>query len=418
MEIKYIDIDRIKPNPDNPRTISADKFHKLVQSIKDFPEMLELRPIVVNADFVALGGNQRHKAAKAAGLTKVPYLDASELTPAQQKEFILKDNVGFGEWDFEALRVDYGDEQLEAWGLDLGMPEIVEEKPEAKEDYYKIPDRVPTDIETGDLFAIGPHRLICGDARDPGAWERLCEGRLIDLVVTDPPYNVGYEGHKLVRDKIANDDLDDVDFFDFLLAAFKPMAEHTKPGGAWYVWHADTEGLNFRNAFVAAGLMLKQVLIWAKHHFVISRQDYHWKHEPCLYGWKPGAGHYFTNDRTNTTVSEDVEDLKKLSKKELLNLVKELTADPESTTVLRADKPAASKDHPTMKPIKLIGPQIENSSRAGEVVADGFGGSGTTMVAAHQLRRVCYMIEQDPRNCQIIINRMRALDPDIEIEKL
>ncbi len=372
--------------------------------------MLNLRPIVVNDDMVVLGGNMRLKACKEAGLKEIPVIKASELTEQQQKEFIVKDNVGYGEWDWDDLANNWDVDELQDWGLDI--PGFVNEEiiAEVEEDDFDVPEGgIETDIVSGDLFEIGQHKLLCGSSTETDTWQRLFEKELCDMVMTDPPYNVNYEGGTGL--KIMNDQMTNDSFYQFLYDFYTALGSYTKPGGAWYVWHADSEGANFRQAFKDSGLLLKQCLIWVKNALVMGRQDYHWKHEPCLYGWKEGAAHYFTDDRTKTTVIEDIADYRKLSKKELLDLVKEMTSDKQKTTIIHCDKPSKNDVHPTMKPIKLLAPLIENSSKIGELVADGFLGSGSTMVAAHQLKRRCYGTELDPKYCQVIVDRMINLDP-------
>jgi site-specific DNA-methyltransferase (adenine-specific) len=412
--MKIVDIHRIKQNEENPRFIKDEKFIKLVKSIKDFPEMLKLRPIVVNSEMVVLGGNMRLKACIEAGINEVPILIASDLTEDQQKEFIIKDNIGFGEWDWDILNSEWDASDLEDWGLDL--PKYTDTEVEAVEDDFEVPEGgVETDIVLGDLFEIGEHKLLCGSSTETDTWQRLFEKELCDMVMTDPPYNVNYEGGTGL--KIMNDQMTNDSFYQFLYDFYTALGSYTKPGGAWYVWHADSEGANFRQAYKDSGLLLKQCLIWVKNALVMGRQDYHWKHEPCLYGWKEGAAHYFTDDRTKTTVIEDVVDYRKLNKKELLDLVKEITSDKQKTTIIHCDKPSKNDVHPTMKPIKLLAPLIENSSRIGELVADGFLGSGSTMVASHQLKRKCYGMELDPKYCQVIIDRMRKLDPTLIIKR-
>jgi len=414
MEVTKLPISQVKPNPSNPRTITDAKFKQLVQSIRDFPEMLELRPIVVDENNVALGGNMRLKACLEAGLKTVPVVQASHLTPAQQQEFIIKDNVGFGEWDWHQLADGWDLAKIQDWGLDI--PPMAIEAPEVKEDDYSVPDQIDNDINPGDIFQIGPHRLICGDSRQPETLARLMDGAQADLVLTDPPYNVDFENWATGM-KMENDNMSDAAFYDFLSTAFAAMFEVTKPGGAWYVWHADSEGLNFRRAFVDAGLLLKQCLIWNKKSLVMGRSDYQWKHEPCLYGWKPGAAHYFVPERTNATVLEDKTDYKKMSKPDLLRVIDELLTGDIKTTVLNADKPLKNDLHPTMKPITLMGELISNSSKYGQVILDAFGGSGSTMVAAHQLKRKAYLVEFDPRYCAVILDRMAKLDPSLEIKR-
>jgi DNA modification methylase len=381
--IQNVPINTVKANPNNPRIIKDDKFAKLVKSINEFPQMLNLRPIVVNDDMVVLGGNMRLKACKEAGLKEIPIIKASELTEQQQKEFIVKDNVGYGEWDWDDLANNWDSEQLQDWGLDI--PDFKTED-EAQEDDYEIPEHLRTDIVLGDLFEIGPHRLLCGDSTQTDTFAKLFENQLADLVVTDPPYNVAYEGKTKDALTIQNDSMSDDSFYQFLYDFYTALGTYTKAGGAWYVWHADSEGANFRSAMKNSGIMVKQCLIWVKNSMVMGRQDYQWRHEPCLYGWKEGAAHGWYSDR-------------------------------KQTTILEFDRPSRNTEHPTMKPIPLIGYQIGNSSKQGDIVADGFGGSGTTMVAAHQLNRKGYLVEFDPKYCQVIVDRMIKLDPTLEVKR-
>lgn len=407
-------IGTIIPNPSNPRIIKDDKFKKLVRSIQEFPQMLELRPIVVDSNMVVLGGNMRLKACVAAGLKEVPIIVADQLTDEQKGEFIIKDNVGFGEWDWDLLANEWDEQLLEDWGLELPLdyeePKVVE----AKEDEYEIPEVIESKIVVGDLIEIGPHRLLCGSSTEVDTWERLMSGELCDLVVTDPPYNVNYQGSNGL--KIMNDKMEGSDFYQFLYDFYTALGSFTKAGGAWYVWHADSEGANFRRAMADSGLLVKQCLIWVKNALVMGRQDYQWKHEPCLYGWKEGAAHYFTNERNHTTVIEDKLDLNKLSKQEMKKMLNDMLSDKTKSTVIHCDKPSRNDVHPTMKPILLLAPLIQNSSREGELVCDAFLGSGSTMVAAHQLNRKCYGMELDPKYCQVIVDRMHKLDPTLEIK--
>ena len=426
MEIKTVKLSEVKSNPNNPRIIKDDKFSKLVKSIKEFPKMLEIRPIVVNADMVVLGGNMRLKACKEAGLKEVPIIFADDLTEDEQREFIIKDNVGFGEWDWDMLANEWDVELLEEWGLNIPDFGITEE-PAAEEDNYEIPDEVETDIVQGDLFEIGEHRLLCGDSTQVETWQKVTDGKLVDMIMTDPPYNVDYSSKNEMLNKvdkgnrnqtdIKNDLLGDTDFYQFLYDFYVSLGSYTKNGGSWYVWHTDNERINFTKAFEDAGMYFSQCLIWSKNNLVLGRLDYHKKHETCLYGWKQGAAHYFTNERTRTTVIEDKLDLKKLTKEEMKKMLTEMLSEKNKTTVINCDKPFRNAEHPTMKPILLLSPLIENSSKQNEIVADGFLGSGSTMVAAHQLKRKCYGIELDPKYCQVIVDRMKKLDPSLVIKK-
>jgi DNA modification methylase len=384
---EMIKLSSIKSNPNNPRVIKDDKFAKLVNSIKEFPAMMALRPMVVNADNIVLGGNMRLKALKEAGYTEVPdewVKSAESLTDDEQRRFIIADNVGFGEHDWAMLQTEWDVEELADWGLDIPDSKLV--SGEAEDDDYEIPDVIETDIVLGDLFEIGEHRLLCGDSTQTDTFEKLFNGHLADLVVTDPPYNVAYEGKTKDKLKIDNDKQSDSDFYQFLYDFYTALGSYTKSGGVWYVWHADSEGANFRRAMSEAGIMVKQCLIWVKSSMVMGRQDYQWKHESCLYGWKDGASHGWYSDR-------------------------------KQTTILEFDRPNRNAEHPTMKPIPLFAYQIGNSSKQGDIVADGFGGSGTTMVACHQMKRKAYLVEFDPKYCQVIIDRMRKLDPDLVIKR-
>jgi DNA modification methylase len=331
---------------------------------------------------IVLGGNMRLKACLEAGLKEV-WIDVAEWSEEQKQEFIIKDNVGFGEWDWELLANEWEPDLLDKWGLDL--PDMFEEEPEAEEDDYQEPDDLKVDVVRGDLIEIGHHRLLCGDSTQTDEWAKVMQDQLCDLVVTDPPYNVDYTGKTKDALKIDNDKMDNKDFYQFLLDFYTALGSYTKPGGGWYVWHADSEGANFRLAMKESGLLVKQCLIWVKNAQVMGRQDYHWKHEPCLYGWKEGAAHNWYADR-------------------------------KQTTVLEFNRPSRNGEHPTMKPVELISYQIKNSSKKNDIVADAFLGSGTTMVAAQQLNRVCYGMELDPKYCQVIIDRMTKLDPTLEIK--
>jgi site-specific DNA-methyltransferase (adenine-specific) len=385
MQSRKVKISEVKSNPNNPRQIKDDKFAKLVQSIKDFPEMLDIRPIVVNADMVVLGGNMRFKACKEAGLKEVPIIVAENLTDEQQKEFIIKDNVSGGEWDWDMLANEWEVEQLEDWGLDI--PINLEVELEAEEDDFEVPEGgIETDIVLGDLFEIGEHRLLCGDSTQTDTFQKLMQGEMADMVVTDPPYNVAYEGKTKDALTIENDSMGNDDFYKFLYDFYSALTTAVKKGGAIYVWHAPSEVINFGKAMVDAGWLLKQQLIWVKNSMVMGRQDYQWKHEPCLYGWLKGDSHKWYSDRKQTTVIEH-------------------------------DRPSRNGEHPTMKPIGLFSYQIENSSKQGDIVIDAFGGSGTTMVACEQIKRKARVIEFDPKYCQVIIDRMKKLDPTLIIKR-
>jgi site-specific DNA-methyltransferase (adenine-specific) len=386
MQAELVKLSAIKPNTSNPRTIKDAKFKKLVQSIKEFPQMLKLRPIVVDEEMVILGGNMRFAACKEAGLTEVYIIKAEELTEEQKQEFIIKDNVGFGEWDWDILANEWNTEDLENWGLDLPVDLSVKVL-EAEEDDFDVPEGgIKTDIVLGDLFEIGEHRLLCGDSTQTDTFEKLMQGELADMVVTDPPYNVAYEGGTKEKLTIENDSMSNDDFYKFLYDFYTALSTSVKKGGAIYVWHASSEVINFGKAMVDAGWLLKQQLIWVKNSMVMGRQDYQWKHEPCLYGWLKGDSHKWYSDR-------------------------------KQTTIIEFDRPNRNGEHPTMKPIGLFAYQIENSSKQGDIVIDAFGGSGTTMIACEQLNRKARIIEFDPRYCQVIIERIIKMNPDLKVKK-
>lgn len=379
----------IKANPNNPRVIKDDKFQKLVKSIKEFPKMMELRPMIINADNIVLGGNMRLKALKELGYKDIPdtwVKRAETLTEEEQRRFIIADNVGFGEHDWEVLQAEWDVEELSDWGLDVPAFEI-EETLEAEEDNFDVPEGgIETDIVLGDLFEIGDHRLLCGDSTQTDTFEKLMQGELADMVLTDPPYNVAYEGKTKDKLKIDNDSMGNDDFYKFLYDFYTGLTTAVKKGGAIYVWHAASEIINFAKAMVDAGWLLKQQLIWVKNKMVMGRQDYQWKHEPCLYGWLAGDRHKWYSDR-------------------------------KQTTILEFNKPQRNGEHPTMKPVGLFGLQIGNSTKVGDIVIDAFGGSGTTMIACEQLKRKARVVEFDPRYVQVIVDRMIKAFPDIEVKK-
>lgn len=392
--MEILKISEVKLNPNNPRIIKDDKFKKLVQSIKDFPEMLNIRPIVVNQDMIILGGNMRYKACKEAGLKEIPVI-VTDLTEAQQREFLIKDNTSGGEWDWQVLANEWNAEELDAWGLDLPIdfnPEVLE----AEEDDYEIPNEINTDIVLGDLFEIGEHRLLCGDSTCSDTVAKLMNGEKADCVITDPPYNVALGNETVEQAKkrnrrtdgltIKNDKMSDSDFLQFLTNYFTTTYLNTKKGGSIYVFFADMELRNFVNAFLDGGFKLSQQLIWKKSSLVMGRKDYQSMHEPILYGWNEGEAHNWYSDR-------------------------------KQTTILEFDKPSRNGEHPTMKPIAIIEYLINNSTKQKELNYDGFLGSGTTMVASHQLKRKCYGMELDPKYCQVIIDRMKKLDPTLEVKR-
>lgn len=378
MQIKEIEISSLIEYENNPRN-NDGAVDAVAESIKQFGFKV---PIVIDRDNVIVAGHTRLKAARKIGLEKVPCIVADDLTTEQIKAYRLADNktAELAEWDFSALEIELAeiesDFDMSAFGFDISdfedIYEITEDEvPEVDEENEPI-------CKTGDIWNLGKHRLMCGDSTNVSDVEKLMNGDKADLLLTDPPYNVAYEGGTKEKLKIENDDMSDEEFQEFLISAFENSNIVMKDGASFYIWHSDSEGFNFRSACKNTGWKIRQCLIWVKNSIVLGRQDYQWKHEPCLYGWKDGAAHYFVDDRTQSTVWE-------------------------------FNKPLRNIEHPTMKPVDLIARAINNSSRSDNIVLDIFGGSGTTLIACEQLNRKCYMMELDPKYCYVIIKRWETL---------
>jgi site-specific DNA-methyltransferase (adenine-specific) len=364
---------------------------------KSFRKFGAGRSILIDKNNRIIAGNKSVENAMAIGMEDVQIVESDgtkiiavkrtdiDLDSEQGREMALADNASAKAnivFDAEVIEAELGEAVCVEWGI-----ELAKEEPEAEEDEFDVPEGgMETDIVLGDLFEIGEHRLLCGDSTQTDTFKALFGDNLADLVVTDPPYNVAYEGKTKDKLKIENDKQSDSKFYQFLYDFYTALGSYTKAGGAWYVWHADSEGANFRKAMSDSGIMVKQCLIWVKNSMVMGRQDYQWRHEPCLYGWKEGAAHGWYSDR-------------------------------KQTTILNFDRPQRNAEHPTMKPIPLFAYQIGNSSKQGDIVADGFGGSGTTMVACHQMQRKGYLVEFDPKYCEVILQRMIKLDPTLKIKR-
>jgi DNA modification methylase len=371
MKVEKVKINEIKTNPKNPRLIKDDKFKKLVKSIQDFPQMLELRPIVVDENNIVLGGNMRLKACKEAGLKEVYIVKTQDLTEQQKDEFIVKDNVGFGEWDWDILANEWEVDKLEEWGLDLPVDLSVQEELEAKEDDYEIPNEINTDIVIGDLFEIGEHRLICGDSTDSDQVAKLMNGEKADMVFTDPPYNVAFNGRSGKFEVIENDDLPENEFED-LINGFVAILNILQPRN-YYVW------CNWKfYGILQTKLDFKACIVWAKNVFGLGR-GYRHQHEFCLFNGKLDEG--INNESDLWQVKKDTNYL-----------------------------------HPTQKPIELASRAL-NNHKQDKLIVDLFSGSGLTFLASHQLKRKCYGMELDPKYCQVIIDRMKKLDPSLVIKK-
>lgn len=375
---------QIEGLPRNPRQIKDEKYKLLKKSIEDDPEMLELRELLVyphNNKFVVIGGNMRLKVLRELGVTECPCKVIPEETPVDKlRAYTIKDNNSFGEYDFDLLGNDWEVDELLDYGCDLPDITIEEETKEAVEDDYSEEDAQNAEsiVKRGEIWQLGEHRLMCGDSTCGGDVALLMNGEKADMCVTDPPYNVAYEGKTKDKLKIQNDKMQSDNFFYFLKDAFTCLIDNLKEGGVFYVWHAPREQINFENALNEVGLEVRQQLIWAKNSLVLGRQDYQWKHEPCFYGWKEGASHEWYSDRNQTTI-------------------------------LEFKRPTRNDIHPTMKPVELIGYQITNSSKSKDKVLDIFGGSGSTLIACEQLNRKCYMMELDEHYCDVIIDRWQKL---------
>lgn len=397
IEHKYLDIELIEILENNPRTIEESSLKKLCLDIEADPTFLEQRPSLINfkdGKYICYAGQQRIKAQKLLGRKTAPVFIENDVPEDVQNRRMVIDNTHRGEWDMKMLvdGFNFSMDELKDFGFSLpeinaGFAELSADFNKAEDDGFEIPEEIETDIKVGDVFRIGPHILVCGDSTIESTYHMLMAGSLADLVVTDPPYNVNYEGGTKDALTIMNDSMSDQEFYSFLFNFYSSLAPFVKEGAAWYVWHADSEGANFRLAMKKAGIEVKQCLIWVKNSMVMGRQDYQWKHEPCLYGWKPGAAHNWYSDR-------------------------------KQTTILEFDKPIRNAEDPTMKPVELISYQVKNSSKVGDVVVDSFGGSGNTMVVCHQMKRIARLIEFDPKYCQVIIDRMLKLDPTLEVEKI
>ena len=398
-----------KYNPRKDLKPGDPEFEKLKRSVEEFGYV---EPIIWNERTgVVVGGHQRLKVLMHLGYTEV---DCVVLDIDEQKEKAL--NIALnkisGDWDMPlltALLQDLNDGGYDATltGFDVSeMSELFDDQSEIKED--EPPAASPQDkapyTQSGDIWLLGQHVLMCGDSTKEADVAKLMDGSVADLCITDPPYNVAYEGSN--GKTIQNDNMPEAQFVEFLTAAFGCMKKSMKAGAPFYIWHAETEGGAFRQSCSTALGKVRQMLIWNKNSFTMGHQDYQWKHEACIYGWTEGASHYFVDDRTQATVIEDKRiDINKLKKDEMRDMLREIFSDKISTTILNEDKPSRNDDHPTMKPLKLLARLVKNSSRIGEIVLDTFGGSGSTLITCEQLGRRCYTMELDPRYADVIVKR-------------
>lgn len=413
----------LTPYENNPRN-NDEAVEPVANSISEFGFKV---PIVATPDGEIINGHTRWKAAKKLKLKTVPVIIADDLTEEQVRAFRLADNkvAEIAQWDIELLlseieSVDNLDMTLFGFtDSDYTLDDFEDEETgtDISEDEIESEGDSVSSVEYGDIYQLGRHRLMCGDSTSAGDMKELVNGEKIDLYVTDLPYNVAYEGKTEEAMTIQNDSMDDASFRKFLRDAFEVADQHLKPGGAFYIWHADSEGLNFRAAVKETGWLLKQNLVWVKNSIVLGRQDYQWKHEPCLYGWKDGASHYFIDNRSLATVfEEDEENLKEMTKGELISYIKTMQEN-SPTSIFYEDKPVRSDIHPTMKPLKLIARCALNSSKKGERVLDSFNGGGSTLMVCEKTERIYYGMELDPVYVERTIKRWEE-ETGLKAEKI
>jgi site-specific DNA-methyltransferase (adenine-specific) len=382
MKIEQVAVTALIPYAKNSRTHDDAQIAQIAASIKEFGWT---NPILIDGDKGIIAGHGRLLAARKLGMVEVPVIELKELTDTQKKAYIIVDNrlaLNAG-WDDQMLTIELNDLLADKFSLELlgfnadelnALLNPIEVK-EGLTDEDEVPEPPPEPItKLGDVWLLGNHRLMCGSSTVVTDMDKLVDGRQVDMWLTDPPYNVAYEGGTKEKLTIQNDSMSNDSFRQFLRDAYVTADAVMKQGAVFYIWHADSEGYNFRGAAFDAGWKVRQCLIWKKSSLVMGRQDYHWQHEPCLYGWKEGAGHLWASDRKQTTVVEFA-------------------------------KPSKNDVHPTMKPVALFEYQMLNNTKGGDIVLDSFGGSGTTMIAAEKNGRVGYLMELDPKYCDVIVKR-------------
>ena len=379
-DMQLVSITKLVPYVNNARTHSPEQINKLRSSLREFGF---INPVIIDRDYGIIAGHGRVLAAKEEGITEVPCVFADFLSDAQKKAYILADNrmaLDAG-WDEEMLRVEI--EALQDADFDIGLTGFDEkeltdlfkgDEPDIEDDDYDLTAALEkaSFVERGDIWVVGRHRLMCGDATDPADVDKLMDGKRANLVLTDPPYGVSFKSSSGLT--IQNDSMKNEEFYSFLKKAFENMVAHLEPGGAGYVFHADTEGLNFRQAFIDAGFHLAGCCIWVKDSLVLGRSDYQWQHEPILYGFLKNGKHNWYSDR-------------------------------KQTTIWNFKKPKRNENHPTSKPLDLLGYPLKNSSQENAIVIDTFGGSGSTLMACHGLNRICYTMELDEKYASVILRR-------------
>ena len=379
MQIKTVSVEKLIPYVKNSRTHSDGQVAQIAASIKEFGWT---NPILVDGESGVIAGHGRLLAARKLGQKEVPVIELAHMTESQKRAYVIADNqlaMNAG-WDTTLLSLELADLKEQGFEMDvLGfdpkeLDKLLEpEQVDGLTDEDAVPE-TPVEPKTklGDIYQLGNHRLMCGDSCSITDMEKLCDGQLVDMWLTDPPYNVAYEGSTGLT--IKNDNMEDSQFRQFLRDSYVTADAVMKAGAVFYIWHADLEGYNFRGAAKDAGWTVRQCLIWEKSSLVMGRQDYHWKHEPCLYGWKDGSGHLWASDR-------------------------------KQTTILQFNKPRKNGEHPTMKPVELFEYCLMNNTKGGDIVLDSFGGSGTAMIAAEKNGRYARLMELDPKYCDVIVKR-------------
>lgn len=378
-EMQLVSTDKLIPYVNNARTHSAEQINKLRASLREFGF---INPVIIDRDYNVIAGHGRIAAAKAEGISKVPCVFADHLTEAQKKAYILADNrmaLDAG-WDEEMLKVEI--EALQAEDIDISLTGFDEKElaslfdtdSEVTDDDFDLTTALQKAafVQRGDIWNVGRHKLMCGDATSEEDVSALMGDTKANLILTDPPYGVSFKSSSGLT--IKNDSMKNDEFYNFLLSAFKCMADHLEKGGSAYVFHADTEGLNFRKAFIDAGFHLAGCCIWVKDSLVLGRSDYQWQHEPILYGFMQNGKHKWFSDR-------------------------------KQTTIWNFSKPKKNSDHPTSKPLDLLAYPISNSTQENAVVVDTFGGSGSTLMACEQMNRICFTMELDEKYASVILRR-------------
>ena len=394
-------------DPKNARKHSARNLEAIAASLEKFGQR---KPIVVHRG-VVLAGNGTLEAAKSLGWTEIDVAEVPEdWDNDTAKAYALADNrtAELAEWDESELAKQLLELDEKGWNIEeLGFKQREVEKPEPidQDDVPEAPAEPITKL--GNIYQLGNHRLVCGDSTDPSTLSKALDGQLADCIFTDPPYNVAYQGGTKDKLTIQNDSMSEAEFENFLLSAYEAMYANVKEGGAIYVCHADGSSISFRAKFIESGFMLKQILIWVKDNFTLSRQDYNWQHEPIIYGWKPGSAHTWYGPYSDSTVQEfNEKDIAKMTKEQLVSIIEKAL---QATTVVKVDRPRRNAEHPTMKPIELITRLVANSAKRGMKVLDPFGGSGSTLIAAEALGMSAALVELDPKYCDVIVTRWENL---------